>query len=120
MQALKEQRHWPCATQSQKMLLQYGRDLHTYTYWTHICRGHVFVCRNRDSKQIKQETHSLYGHMLAGSRLKSRKEFLTTVKQSYFPLKAVRCNVGGRSMDKLYSGMVSSNEEPAKGYDGDA
>ena len=34
IQALQEQRHWPCATQSQNMLLQYGRDFHTQTYWT--------------------------------------------------------------------------------------
>ena len=44
------------------------------------------------AKQMEQETHSLFGHIPARSRLKSRKDFLTSVKPSYFPAKVVRCN----------------------------
>ena len=55
-------------------------------------RGLVFVSGNRTSKQMEQEAPSLFGHVPARSRLKSIKDFLTCVKPSYFPLKAVRCN----------------------------
>ena len=69
------------------------------------------------TKQIEQETHSLFGHIPARSRLKSRKDFLTSVKPSYFPAK-VRCNEWQRrSRDKSRLGMVNLNEEPAKVYD---
>ena len=51
------------------------------------------VCaRMERTKQMEQETHSLFGHILARSRLKSKKDFLTSVKPSYFPAKGVRCN----------------------------
>ena len=42
------------------------------------------VCvRMGRTKQMEQETHSLFGH-IPGSHLKSRKDFLTSVKTSYF------------------------------------
>ena len=68
-------------------------------------------------KQMEQETHSLFGHIQARSRLKSRKDFLTSVKPSYFLAKVVRCNKWQRrSRDKSRLRMVNLNEEPAKGY----
>ena len=42
------------------------------------------VCATmKRTKQMEQETHSLFGHIPARSRLKSRKDFLTSVKPSY-------------------------------------
>ena len=78
----------------------------------------VSCARMERTKQMEQETHSLFGHSQARSRLKSRKDFLTSVKPSYFPAKVVRCNEWQRrSMDKSRLGMVNLYEEPAKGYD---
>ena len=72
------------------------------------------VCaRMERNKQMEQETHSLFGHIPARIRLKSRKDFMTSVKPSYFPAKVVRCNEWQRTR----LGMVNLNEEPAKGYD---
>ena len=76
------------------------------------------VCaRIERTKQIEQETHSLFCHIPERSRLKSIKYFLTSVKASYFPAKVIRCNEWQRSRDKSRLGMVNLNEEPAKGYD---
>ena len=74
------------------------------------------VCaRMERTKQMEQETHSLFAHIPARSRLKSRKGFLSSVKPSYFPAK---CNEWQRrSRDKSRLGMFNLNEEPAKGYD---
>ena len=79
----------------------------------------IDVCaRMERAKQMEQETHSLFGHIPARSRLKSRKDFLTSGKPSYFSAKVVRCNEWRRrSRDKLRLGMVKLNEEPANGYD---
>ena len=56
--------------------------------------------------------------MPARRRLKSRKDFLTSVKPSYFPARVVRCNKWQRrSRDKSRFGMVNLNGEPAKDYD---
>ena len=73
------------------------------------------VCaRMERTKQMEQETNSLFGHIPARSRLKSRKDFLTSVKPSYFPAKVVRCNEWQRrSRDKSQLGMVNLNEQPA-------
>ena len=77
------------------------------------------VCgRMERTKQMEQETHSLFGHLPARIRLKSRKDFLTRVKPSYFLAKVVRCNEWQRrTRDKSRLGMVNLNEEPAKGYE---
>ena len=73
--------------------------------------------RMERTKRMEQETHSLFGRIPARSRLKSRKDFLTSVKPSYFPSKVVRCNEWQRrSWDKSRLGMVILNEEPDKGY----
>ena len=70
------------------------------------------VCaRMERTKQIEQETHSLFGHIPA------RRDFLTSVKPSYFPAKVVQCNEWQRSRDKSRLGMVNLNEEPANGYE---
>ena len=76
------------------------------------------VCaRMERTKQMEEETHSLFGHITAKSRLKSRKDFLTSVKPSYFPAKVARCNEWQRrSRDKSRLGMVNLNEETDKGY----
>ena len=78
-----------------------------------------YVCdRMERTKQKEQATHSLFGHIPARIRMKSRKDFLTSVKPSYFPAKVVRCNEWQRrSRDKSQLGMVHLNEAPAKGYD---
>ena len=69
-------------------------------------------------KQMEQETHSLFVHITARSRLKSRKDFLTSMKPSYFYAKVVRCNEWQRrSREKPRLGMVNLAEEPAKGND---
>ena len=77
------------------------------------------VCaRMERTKQMEQESHSLFGHIPARSRLKSMKDFLTSVNPSYFPAKVVRCNEWQRRAgDKSRLGMVNLNEEPAKGYE---
>ena len=71
-----------------------------------------------ETKQMEQETHSLFGYVPARSCLKLRKDFLTSVKPSYFPAKVIRCNKWQRrSRDKSRLGMVNLNEEPAKRYE---
>ena len=45
--------------------------------------------RMERTKQMKLDTHSLYGHIPVRSRLMSRKDFMTSAKPSYFPRKAV-------------------------------
>ena len=53
------------------------------------------VCARMERiKQMEQGTHSLFGHIPARSRLKSRKDFLTSVKPTYFPAIVVRFNSG--------------------------
>ena len=47
--------------------------------------------RMEQTKQMEQEIHSLFGHILARSGLKLRKDFMTSVKPSYFHAKDVRC-----------------------------
>ena len=76
------------------------------------------VCaRMERTKQMEQATYSLFGHIPERSRLRSVKDFLTSVKPSYFSAKVVRCNEWQRrSRDKSRLGMVNLNEEPAKGY----
>ena len=96
-----------------------------------ICGRFVFVsgkrapdsrrdvrARMERTKQMEQETHSLFVHNTERSRLMLRKDFPTSVKSSYFPTKVVRCNEWQRrSMGKSQLGMVNLNEEPAKEYD---
>ena len=73
--------------------------------------------RMEQSKQMEQDLLPVWSHP-SKSRLKSRKDFLTSVKPSYFLAKVVRCNKWQRrSRDKSRLGMVNLNEEPEKGYD---
>ena len=51
------------------------------------------VCaRVERTKQAERETHSLFGHTPARSRLKSRRSFLTSVQSVHFPAKVVISN----------------------------
>ena len=48
------------------------------------------VCaRMERTKQMEQKTHSLFGRIPARSRLKSRKDFMTSVKPSYLLAKVL-------------------------------
>ena len=69
------------------------------------------VCsRMERTKQMEQATHFLFGHTPARSRLKSKNDFLTSVKPSYFLVKDVRCNEWQKkSRDKSRLGMVNLN-----------
>ena len=96
-----------------------------------ICRRLVFVAgiappnirrdvcaRMERTKQMKQETHLLFGHIPVRTRLKSRKDFLISVNPSYFTATVERCNEWQRrSRDKSRLGMINLNEESVKGYD---
>ena len=67
---------------------------------------------------MEQETHSLFGHIPARSRLKSRKHFLTSVnhltsRQKSYDVTSSR-EGQGTSRDWAW---LNLNEEPAKGYD---
>ena len=70
-------------------------------------------------KQVESETHSLFGHTPARSRLKSRRSFLTSVKPVHFPAKVDRVNEWKRRLeDKAHAGLVISlYEDLATGYD---
>ena len=79
-------------------------------------RRHV-CARMERTKRMDQVTHFLFGQIPARNRLKSRKNFLKSVKLSYFPEKVVRCNEWQRrSRDMSRLGMVNLNER-ANGYD---
>ena len=61
--------------------------------------------------------HSMFGHIPSRSRLKSKNDFLMSVKQSYFLPKVVRCNeCQKRSGDKSGVRMIGL-EKTVKGYD---
>ena len=52
-------------------------------------RRYVYAGMEKN-KHMEQETHSLFVHITVRSRLKSINNFLTSVKPSYFPTKAIR------------------------------
>ena len=56
-------------------------------------RRDVFA-RIETTKQMEQETHFLLGHISARCRLNSRKDFLISVKPSYFPKKSYEATSG--------------------------
>ena len=66
------------------------------------------VCaRVERTKQVERETHSLYGHTPARSRLKSRRNFLTSVQPVHFPANVVRVYVWKRRLEeKAHAGLV--------------
>ena len=49
----------------------------------------VVCAQMEQTNQIEQETYSLFGHIPSIIRLKSRKDFRTSVKSSYFPANVV-------------------------------
>ena len=55
-----------------------------------IIRSDVYA-RKETAKWMEHEAPSLIGHNPARSRLKSRNEFLTSIKPSYFLPKSVKC-----------------------------
>ena len=77
------------------------------------------VCaRVERTRQVERETHSLFGHTPAGSRLKSRRSFLTSVQPVHFPAKVVRVNEWKRRLEvKAYEGLVNLYEDLATGHD---
>ena len=77
------------------------------------------ICaRMKQTKQMEQETHSLFGNIPASSRLKSRKYLMTSMKPLNFLARVARSNEWPRRLrDKSRLGMVNLNDEPAKGYD---
>ena len=79
----------------------------------------IDVCaRMERTKQMEKKTHSLFGNIPAKNCQKLRKNFLTSVKSSYFPPKVIRCNKSQmRSSVEPCLGLVGLNEEPAKGYE---
>ena len=77
------------------------------------------VCaRVERTKQVERETHSLFGHTLARSRLKSRRSFLTSVQSVHSPAKVVRVNEWKRRLEgKAHAGLVNLYEDLATGHD---
>ena len=77
------------------------------------------VCaRVERTKQVERETHSLFGHTPARSRLKSRRSFLTSVQPVHFPVKVVRVNEWKRILDeKAHSGLVNLYEDLVTAHD---
>ena len=71
------------------------------------------------TKQVDGDTHSLFWHTPARSRLKSRRSFLTSVQPVHFPAKVVRVNEWKRRLEeKAHAGLVNLYEDPATGHDG--
>ena len=77
------------------------------------------VCaRVERTKQVERETHSLFGHTPARSRLKSRRSFLTSVQPVQFPAKVVRVNEWKRRLEeKAHAGLVNLYEDLVTGHD---
>ena len=77
------------------------------------------VCaRVERKKQVERETHSLFGHTPARSRLKSRRSFPTSVQPVHFPAKVVRVNKWKRRLEeKAHAGLVNLYEDLATGHD---
>ena len=77
------------------------------------------VCaRVERTKQVERETHSLFGHTPARSRLKSGRSFLTSVQPVHFPAKVVRVNEWKRRLEeKAHAGLVNLYEDLATGHD---
>ena len=82
----------------------------------YISRGLVCVKVER-TKQMREETHLLFGYIPARSHLKSRKCFMTSVQSMiHFPPKVVICNVchngSGRLLCKFVETHASNNIDP--------
>ena len=57
--------------------------------------------RMERTKQMDQDTHSLFDHIPASNHLKSRKDFQKSVKPSYFPKRIRTIQRQRRLRDKL-------------------
>ena len=77
------------------------------------------VCtRVERTKHIEGETHSLFGHTPARSRLKSKRSFITSVQSVHFPAKVVLVNEWKRRLEeKAHTGLVNQYEDLATGHD---
>ena len=77
------------------------------------------VCaRMERTKQVNSEAHSLFGHIPANQRLKSRSCFLSTVQPALFTPKVIRCNEWQRRLrSRPHTGAVNLQENLAKGFD---
>ena len=68
------------------------------------------------TKQVGRESHSLFGHTPARSRLKSRISFLTSVQPVQFPAKVVRVNEWTRRLEeKAHACLDNLYEDLATG-----
>ena len=69
-------------------------------------------------QQEERETHSLFRHTPARSRLKSRRSFLTSVKPVNFPANVVRVNECKRRLEeKTHACLANLYEDQATGHD---
>ena len=77
------------------------------------------MCKSgKNQTDRERETHSLFGHTPARSRLKSRRSFLTSVQPVHFPAKVVRVNEWKRRLEeKAHAGLVNLYEDLATGHD---
>ena len=77
------------------------------------------MCKNgRNQTGRERETHSLFGHTPARSRIKSRRSFLTNVQPVHFLAKVVQVNEWKRRLEeKAHSGLVNLYENLATGHD---
>ena len=97
----------------------------TYVEYLYLLVGIVPLDISRDVcgrmvriKYMEQETHSLFCDIPTRARRKSRKEFMTSVKPSYFPTEVVRCSeLHRKSWDQSCLDKVNLIEEQAMGYD---
>ena len=68
--------------------------------------------------QVERETHSLFGHTRARSRLKSRRSFLTSVQPVHIPAKVVRVNKWKRRLEEnAHACLLNLYEDLATGHD---
>ena len=80
--------------------------------------GRNVCARVEQTKQMREETHSLFGNITALSRLKSRKCFLTSVQPVHFLPKVIKCNVRQRRLcHKSHVDVTHLHENLAKGHD---
>ena len=79
--------------------------------------GRSVCARVERTKQVGRDTHSLFGHTPARSRLKSSRSFLTSVQPVHFPAKVVRVNEWKRRLEeKAHAGLVNLYEDLATGH----
>ena len=77
------------------------------------------MCKSGKNQTGKErETHSLFKHTPATSRLESRRSFLTSVQPVHFPAKVVRVNEWKRRLEeKAHASLVNLYGDLATGHD---